>query len=144
MAARPRAVQTRSRAPSPEVCAMRSSSWTRWATCALAISICVPVALADRGYKSISSCTSFGQEDKGDDKVEFKIQNTCEIPVDCSITWRVVCAPESKKRRAAHAGAAKLALANGASQTAEASAATCGNDAWSIDSISWSCQPNKE
>jgi hypothetical protein len=102
------------------------------------------VALADRGYKSISSCTSFGQEDKGDDKVEFKIQNTCEIPVDCSVSWRVVCAPDSKKRRAAHVGAAKMSLANGASQTAEASAAICGSDAWSIDSIAWNCQPNKE
>src|SRR5690606_37810234 len=59
----------RSCAPSPEVCAMRAASWTRWATCALALSICVPVALADRGKKSISSCTSFDQEDKGEDRV---------------------------------------------------------------------------
>ena len=79
---------------------MRSATWTRWAACAVALSICVPVALADRGTKSISTCTSFAQEDKGDDKVEFKIHNTCTIPVDCTISWRVVCAPESKKRRA--------------------------------------------
>jgi len=123
---------------------MRSPTWTRWATCALAISICVPVAFADRGPKSISTCTSFGQEDKGEDKVQFTVHNSCTIPVDCSISWRVVCAPESKKRRAAHAGAAKLALTNGAIQSAEASAAICGDDGWSIDSIAWSCQPNKE
>jgi hypothetical protein len=102
------------------------------------------VALADRGYKSVSTCTSFGQQDKDDDKVQFTINNTCTIPVDCSITWRVVCAPESKKRRAVHAGAAKLALTNSSAQSAEASAAVCGDDGWSIDGISWSCQPNNE
>lgn len=123
---------------------MRSPSWTRWATCALALSICVPVALADRGGKSVSSCTTFAQEDKGDDKVQFTIGNTCTVPLDCSISWRVVCAPESKKRRASHAGAAKLALTNGTNQSAEASATVCGDDGWSIDSISWSCQPNKD
>jgi hypothetical protein len=125
---------------------MRSPSWTRWATCALAISICVPaaVAFADRGDKSISTCTSFGQEDKGDDKVQFTIHNTCTIPVDCSISWRLVCAPESKKRRATHVGAAKLALTNGSLQTADASAAPCGDAGWSLDNIAWSCQPNKD
>jgi len=123
---------------------MRSPTWTRWATCALAISICVPVAFADRGTKSISTCTSFGQEDKGEDKVQFTVHNSCTIPVDCSISWRVVCAPQSKKRRAVHAGAAKLELPNGGMQSAEASATVCGDDSWSIDSIAWSCQPNKE
>ena len=123
---------------------MRSTRWTRWATCALALSICVPVALADRGNKSVSDCTSFNQADKGDDKVEFTLHNTCKVPLDCSISWRVVCAPESKKRRALHAGAAKLALIDGSAQTAEASASVCGGDGWSIDSIAWSCQPNKE
>lgn len=123
---------------------MRSTTWARWATCALAISILVPVATADHGSKSIATCTAFGQQDKGDDKVEFSIHNTCTIPVDCSISWRVVCAPESKKRRAVHPGAAKLLLADGSMQTAEASAAICGEDGWSIDNISWSCQPNKE
>jgi hypothetical protein len=123
---------------------MRSATWTRWAACALAISICIPVAIADRGKKSISECTTFGQEDKGDDKVQFSIQSSCDIPVDCSITWRVVCAPESKKRRAAHAGAAKLALTLNSTQTADASAAMCGADSWSIDSIVWSCQPNRD
>lgn len=123
---------------------MRAASWTRWATCALAISICVPVAVADGGKKSISDCTSFGQEDKGDDKVQFTIQNTCTIPVDCAISWRLVCAPQSKKRRASHVGAAKLAFTSSSTQTAEASASVCGDDSWSLDNISWSCQPNKD
>jgi hypothetical protein len=123
---------------------MRTSCWTRWAISALALSICVPVALADRGTKSVSTCASFNQADKGDDKVEFKLQSSCSVPLDCSISWRVVCAPESKKRRAEHAGATKLALLGGSSQTAEASAAVCGDAGWAFDSIAWSCQPNKD
>lgn len=123
---------------------MRSHSLARWAACALAISICVPAAFADSGKKSIAECTFFDQTEKGDDKVELSIRNACTIPVDCSITWRVVCAPDSKKRRAVHPGSTKFALAEAASQTANASAAVCGDDAFSIDQISWSCQPNKD
>jgi hypothetical protein len=123
---------------------MRSRTWARWATCALAISICIPAALADRGKKSLASCATFDQADKGEDRVEFTIHNACSIPVDCSIRWRVVCAPESKKRRAVHPGSAKLALSDATSQSADASAAVCGADGWSIDNVQWACEPNKE
>lgn len=126
---------------------MRATAWTRWATCALATSICVSIcvpALADRAKRSLSTCTSFDQVEKGEDKVEFTIHNTCSIPIDCSVSWRVVCAPESKKRRASHANLAKLALTDGQSQSAEASASICGDDGWSIDSVHWSCEPNKD
>lgn len=142
---------------------MRSESWARWAACALAILIAIPVATADRmsvegrarntsegrvemnrGKKSLSTCTAFDQVDKDDDKVQFTIHNTCTVPVDCSISWRVVCAPESRKRRASHAGAAKLALGDASSQSTTASAAVCGDDGWAIDSIVWACEPSKE
>jgi hypothetical protein len=122
---------------------MRSTSWARWATCALAISICVP-ALAGGAKKTVGDCTSFDQTDKTDDTVELTIKNTCSMPVDCSISWRVVCAPDSKKRRAVHPGSSKLALTTGAASSASASAAVCGDDGWSIEAIEWSCQPNKE
>jgi hypothetical protein len=127
---------------------MRTLSWARWATCALAISISIPV-LADtgRGQKSLASCTSFDQEDKGEDTVQFTIKNTCTVPVDCSVSWRVICAPDSKKRRSVHPGSSKLALAveaKASMQSTDASAAMCGDDAWTIDQISWGCQPNKD
>ena len=121
---------------------MRTARSVRWATCALAISICVP-ALAEPHKKSLADCTSFDQVEKGDDKVEFTIKNSCSIPVNCALSWRVVCAPESKKRRSVHASDAKLSLALGSEQTKEASAAVCGDDAWSIDAVEWTCAPNK-
>jgi hypothetical protein len=123
---------------------MRSTRWARWATCALAISICIP-ALADRGRaRSLAECTTFEQADKGDDKVAMSIKNSCKMPVDCALSWRVVCAPDAKKRRTVHPSAAKLALSEGATESAEASATVCGDDAWTIDSIQWSCEPNKD
>jgi hypothetical protein len=124
---------------------MRSTSWARWASCALAIMIAAPIATADRGAKkSLSTCTSFDQLDKSEDTVEFTIHNSCSIPVDCAVSWRVVCAPDSKKRRASHPGAAKFALGDAAMGSAQATAAMCGDDAWSIDSVEWSCEPNKD
>jgi hypothetical protein len=122
---------------------MRATCRARWATCALALSICVP-AFADHGRKSLSTCTTFDQIDKGDARLELTIRSTCSIPIDCAVSWRVVCAPDSKKRRAAHPGAAKFALVAGSSRSAEASATVCGDEAWVIDSVQWSCQPNKE
>jgi hypothetical protein len=122
---------------------MRSAARARWAICALAIAICVPAA-ADRRGRSLSDCTSFDQSDKGDDAVAFTIKNSCTVPVDCSISWRVVCAPASKKRRSVHPSAMKLALEHGSTSSAEASAAVCGDDSWTIDGIEWSCQPNQE
>ncbi len=122
---------------------MRSVSWARWATCALAISITVPAA-ADHSKKTLADCTAFAQNEKGEAALELTIHNTCTVPVDCTISWRVVCAPDSKKRRAVHPGSSKLSLTEGAASSAEASAAVCGDDGWSIEAIEWSCQPNKE
>ncbi|MEO7736065.1 MAG: hypothetical protein ABIY55_34225 [Kofleriaceae bacterium] len=108
----------------------------------LTASICAP-AIADRA-RSLAECTSFDQANAGDAKVAFTIHNTCTIPIDCAVSWRVVCAPDSKKRRTAHPSSAKFALTAGGGDTAEASAAACGDDGWTIDSVQWSCAPNKE
>lgn len=136
---------------------MRTVCWTRSATCALVPSIVTSIlvsaivvpatalpASAERRRRSLSDCTSFAQTDAGDDKVAFTIHNACTMPVDCSVSWRVVCAPESRTRRASHPASAKLSIAEGGSQGTEASAAACGDDAWTIDSVAWTCRPNKD
>lgn len=145
---------------------MRALSRARWASCALAASLVMSIvpsfvsslapslapslaawfvtpAFADRG-KSLARCTTFDQVDKGEAGVAFTIRSTCTIPIDCDVSWRVVCAPESKKRRAAHPSSAKLALAAGGGETTEASAAVCGDDAWTIDDVHWRCAPNND
>lgn len=94
--------------------------------------------------RSLADCTSFDQQDKNDVTVDLSIHNSCSIPVDCTVSWKVVCAPQSKKRRSEHAESRKLALVEGTTGSTEASAVVCGDDAWSIDAIEWSCAPNKE
>jgi len=117
----------------------------RWAICALAVSICVPAAMAkNKGKKSIADCTSFQQDDKDDDTVNLTVHNSCTIPVDCSVSWRVVCAPDSKTRRAVHDSSKKFSLSTGSEETNEASATVCGDDGWAIESIKWGCEPNKD
>ncbi len=124
------------------------SSWARWATCALAMSAAIPAlysssARADH-RRSLADCTFFDQQDQDEDAVKFTLKNTCSIPVDCKMSWRVVCAPESKKRRNVHASSFKLTVDSGKSDSRQASAALCGDDGWTIDSITWSCQPNSD
>lgn len=93
--------------------------------------------------KSLATCTSFEQTDKDDDTVEFAVTSTCDIPVDCTVSWKLVCAPKSKTRRAEHP-ASKIFAKMGSSTTSkvDASAGECGADAWEIDQVTWSCTPN--
>lgn len=123
---------------------MRSHSWVRWVLVCL-VSVVIPAAaVSETRSKSIADCTLFDQQDKDESTVQFKITNSCTIPVDCSVSWRVVCAPTSKKRRAVHNGARKWQLEAASNQSTEASAAVCGDDGWSIEGVTWSCQPNQD
>ena len=110
--------------------------------CALAL--LSTTASAQPKARSLADCTTFEQADKDDVTVDLKVHNSCSIPVDCTVSWKVVCAPQSKKRRSEHPESRKLSLVEGTGGSTEASAAVCGDDAWSIEAINWTCSPNKE
>jgi hypothetical protein len=93
---------------------------------------------------SLDDCTAFNQDDASETAVTYTITSTCKVPIDCSVSWRVVCAPESKKRRAVHKGSAKFAFPTTDTKSTTANADVCGDDSFAIDSVNWSCQPNKE
>ena len=122
---------------------MRSHKWARWATCALAISICMPAFAGAKKKKSLAECTSFSQAEKGDDALALGIHNSCKVPVACSISWRIVCAPDTK-RRAVHPMSQAMRLNEGDEQTTEASASVCGDDGWTIEGVQWGCEPSKD
>jgi hypothetical protein len=122
---------------------MRHAKWARGGSFALALSICVP-AFADHAKKSVSECTAFDESEKGEDALQLTVHNSCSMPVDCTLSWVVVCAPKSAKRRAEHASSASFSLDHASSQSADASAAVCGDDSWSIEGVSWTCQPKDE
>ena len=121
----------------------------RWALCALALSLAASPAYADRGKKkkprakpreSVAACTNFDQQDREDDSVDLVISSTCEVPVACSVSWSLVCAPGTKHAHRSQHGEA-FALTSSQTQSTNASAGTCGNDGWVIDDVVWSCNP---
>jgi hypothetical protein len=122
---------------------MRSHRRVRWAICALAISIAIPAG-ADSSRKSVADCAAFSQAEKDEATLELSIHNSCTMPVDCTITWRVVCAPESRTRKAAHAHRDRFTLTTGTGKSTQASALECGDDAFTLDQVQWSCEPNKD
>ena len=121
---------------------MRPATLGRWAMCALVLSIGT-TALAEK-KKSLADCTSFEQTEKNDDTVTLSVKNSCTIPLDCSMSWRVVCAPDSKKRRSVHPNEVKSTLDPTTELQRDATAAICGDDTWTLDSVTWTCAPNKD
>ena len=138
---------------------MRSiSRRARWVTYALALAIAIPSTLATtasaedktptvtkKKRRSVAECTSFDQRDRDEeDGVDFAVHNACAIPVSCSVSWALTCAPESRKRKSRRHDNKRFQLdaAHGISVTATTT--HCGDDSWSIDRISWSCEPAKD
>ena len=131
---------------------MRSKSIrARGAWCALALCLAIPteLALADDNdnrrkpsRKTVAECTSFEQTDREtEDGVDFSVRNACSMPVSCSLSWALTCAPESKKRRSRKVDTHAFQLDADNGITLTASAVRCGDDGWAIDSITWSCAP---
>ncbi len=116
------------------------------ALCALVAlaSSSTPAAAQEPHRRSLARCTRFEQHGKTEVSLELSVSNTCSMPIDCTVSWEVVCAPESRKRRRATAGSASFTVQTSSAQAAEASAATCGDDSWVIRAISWRCEPSKE
>jgi hypothetical protein len=124
---------------------MRTMLWARGALIALATSILVPAcSTASASKRSLDDCTSFQQVESSEEVMNLTIQSSCSIPIDCTVSWRVVCAPESKKRRTTHRGAAKMSFPTMDTKSVQASAAVCGDDGWQLDSINWACTPNQD
>jgi hypothetical protein len=94
--------------------------------------------------RSIANCTSFDQHAKSELSLELTVQNKCTMPIDCTVSWRLVCAPGSKKRRKVTPSSISFTLATETAQSTEANATECGDDSWEIQAVSWRCQPNKE
>jgi hypothetical protein len=103
-----------------------------------------PAAADASKRRTIANCTSFDQHAKDETSLELTVQNKCTMPIDCTVSWRLVCAPESKKRRKVTPSSIAFTLATDTTHTSEANAAECGDDSWEIQAVSWRCEPNKE
>lgn len=117
------------------------------ALCALAIPTLASLqpAAADTARKrSLARCTSFDQREKDETSLELTIKNACTIPIDCSVSWQLVCAPESKKRRKVTSESTAFTLSTDSTQVTALSAAACGDDAWLIRGVTWRCDASKD
>ena len=128
---------------------MRSPKGARWVGSALAlVSLVVSSPInADTAKKkklAVSDCATFDQKDSGEATVDFTVDNSCSIAVECTVTWSVTCAPDSRKRRSKKFEGASFTLAATEVKTTTATADRCGDDGWSIDDVSWSCAPSKD
>lgn len=94
--------------------------------------------------RSLARCTSFEQREKDETSLEITIKNRCSMPIDCKLSWQLVCAPESKKRRKVLPESTAFTLSTDAAQSTSASATVCGDDSWVIQSVTWRCEASKE
>jgi hypothetical protein len=116
------------------------------ALCALAITTFSSTSLAtadDVRKRSLVRCTSFDQRET-ESALELTIRNRCTMPIDCTVSWQLVCAPESKKRRKITPSQTAFTLSSDAVQSTAASAESCGDDSWVIKNVLWRCQASKE
>lgn len=116
------------------------------ALCALAVSTLTsisPVAADSVRKRSLARCTSFDQREQ-ESALELTIKNSCTMPIDCTLSWELVCAPESKKRRKITPSQTAFTLSSEAVQATSASAEACGDDSWIIKNVLWRCEASKE
>lgn len=129
------------------------SQGPRWvgsalALCSLFVSVTAgadkDAAPAKKPHASIADCATFVQKDATETTVEFTVDNSCTVAVECTVTWSVTCAPDSRKKRSKKFEGASFKLGTAEIKTTTADAARCGDDGWAIDDVSWSCAPSKD
>lgn len=116
------------------------------ALCALAVTTFTSISPAtadDVRKRSLARCTSFDQRET-ETALELTIKNSCTMPIDCTVSWQLVCAPESKKRRKITPAQMAFTLSSDAVQSTAASAEACGDDSWVIKNVLWRCEASKE
>jgi hypothetical protein len=105
----------------------------------------IPVSVfADGKHKrSLADCTTFSEHDRDDGGgVDMSVASTCEAKLSCGINWTLTCAPGTKREKQVKQGYA-FDLDNGQSDGTTASSDVCGDEAWSVGDVSWSCAPSK-
>jgi hypothetical protein len=121
---------------------MRSSSRARWLLVAAGL-CCATTVLADHKHKPASECTSLGQVEHDDGTgVDLSVASTCDTKMSCGIKWTLTCAPHTKHVKRTQ-NAVAFDLDTGQSDGTTASSVECGNDAWEISEVTWSCAPSK-
>ena len=94
------------------------------------------MSAAPREKIDVDSCVEFFDDDLSEVAIEARLSSTCERSLRCEISWTLAC----NAGRAATQHAKRFTLGAGANASARISAASCRNDVWEVEDLSWSCR----
>lgn len=127
---------------------MRPKLPASWARCALsAAAIALPLwvgapraAIAQSKQKNpsarqVSKCVKYSQKTT-DDGVDIRLDSSCEMDLDCSVSWVLRCEGGKAPKHQAEA----FPLLAGTAGAVSASSADCGDAGWAIQKVRWSCK----
>lgn len=126
---------------------MRSIGWASGPRCisllaALAgITFCLaaPAGSADAQKKveakrDVSRCVAYQQKQR-DSGLELNLDSSCEMDLQCSISWVLSCEGSADRNEAS-----AFELMAGTAYGVSASAGACGERGWAIKRVRWSCR----
>jgi hypothetical protein len=86
--------------------------------------------------ESVNACMRYREQRLVEDGgLRMELRNCCHGPVKCAISWAVRCAGDAK----AEAKSADLEISAGTTESAYGYGTECGNDAWRISDVRWTC-----
>jgi hypothetical protein len=95
------------------------------------------LAEADRDERTVANCVSFDQSPT-DQGMEYRMENTCQRRVTCTVSWTVYCGDAPPLKRIPGRSVAVVAPTKQATITA--TAASCNQaEGWHIADSRWEC-----
>jgi hypothetical protein len=96
----------------------------------------MPAGTPTKKLESVMACMKYRQQRLVEDGgLRMELRNCCHGPVKCAISWQVRCEggkPDAKS--------ADLEIAAGTTESAYGYGTECGNQAWKIMAVRWSCE----
>lgn len=122
---------------------MRKAPNAGWIACVVAlgtmlVASAVSAQNKSRKVRAISSCVKYDRT-QADDGLNLNLDNTCDIDVECTMSWTLRCDAGGK-----HPASDTLDITSGQMSTAFASADACGDDGWRISGVKWSCKGSEQ
>ena len=122
---------------------MRPTPMASWLACALVTAVSTVLvtgapAAADKKTDA-TKCVKYGQKTR-DSAIEIRLTSSCDIDLECSVSWTLTCSESSAKHKAGKV----FPLIAGDVAEIEASALLCGDDGWSIRGVKWACKSTDE
>jgi len=94
----------------------------------------VPTASAEEA--SVGDCVRF-ELARTEPEMAYAIDNSCEIAVSCTLSWRLVCGGDRAGK--VSDGRRRFRVPKASSSEIAVSAASCGDDEWRIEDVAWAC-----